>query len=83
MGLGKKTKGAKVFTRKPYDKNLYKWSPQQETKKAAKKSQPDGIGCTATPNSQGEDWNVTYVYEKVITNSIEHRYAYVECDYVK
>jgi hypothetical protein len=83
MGLGKKAKGAKVFTRKPYDKQLYKWSPHDDVRKKKKKTAAGIPDCTATAGSQGEDWNVTYVYQRTILKGIEHRYAYVECDYVK
>jgi len=78
MGLGKK-----IFVRKPYDKNLYKWSPTDDAKKKKKKSSTGAPECTATAGSQGEDWDVIYVYNRVIINGIEHRNAYVECDYVK
>jgi len=82
MGLGKRKNGKKIFNRKPYDKNLYKWSPNSDDRKNKKKTVA-GRECEAAAGSQGEDWNVTYVYEKVITSGIEHRIAYVECDYVK
>lgn len=81
MGLGKK-----VFTRRNgFQKGgrLYKWSPIPTDKKIN-----DSVGnrqffCTATPRSQGEDWIVTYVYELVVINGQQHRYAYVACNYVE
>jgi hypothetical protein len=79
MGIGKK---GKVFTRKPYDKFLYKWSAQTEVSKKSKtKDQP--FFCTAKPNTNGEDFVTTYVYDKVNENGTVKRYAYVECDYVE
>lgn len=74
----------RTFVRKPYDKNLYKWSPQQDDKKAKRRKQAGNVGCTAKPRSQGEDWIVTYVYELTLDSQNQvHRVAYVECDYVK
>ncbi len=73
----------KEFSRKPYDKFLYKWSPDDDIKKNPNKI--DGIRpyfCNAQPRSQGEDWITTYVYEIVNTNGKIKRIAYVECDYV-
>jgi len=80
MGLDKN----RTFVRKPYDKSLYKWSPQQDDKKAKKFLQSGNVGCTATPRSQGEDWIVTYVIETTLDSKNQvHKIAYVECDYVK
>ena len=75
----------RVFVRKPYNSQLYKWSPQETDKKAKKN---DGLSrgntfCNATPFSQGEDWRTSYAYAVVITDGIQHREAYVECDYVQ
>jgi hypothetical protein len=80
MGLGKK-----VFVRKNGSQKggrLYKWSPVP-TNKTIKNGDGRKFFCTATPNSQGEDWRVTYVYEIVVINGVQHRIAYVACDYVK
>ena len=80
-----------IFTRKSYNNQLYKWSPIPFNKKINKtltqvKSKgpaPTPISCTALPGSQGEDFTETYVYDLVIIGGVEHRYAYVECDYVQ
>lgn len=80
MALGKK----KVFTRRNGNQKggeLYRWSPIP-TDKIAKGGNNNAFFCTATPRSQGEDWKVTYVYQVVLDNGVEHRIAYVECDYV-
>lgn len=89
MGLTRKTGkekfGGKAFTRKPYDKFLYTWNPKSDL---SKKGARPRVGvrapfCDAKPFSQGEDFFTTYVYEFLIIDGIEHRYAYVECDYVQ
>jgi hypothetical protein len=80
MGLGKK-----VFTRKNGGQkggDLYKWSPVP-TKKTIDNGDIRKFFCTATPHSQGEDWIVTYVYEIKVIDGIQHKIAYVACDYVK
>lgn len=87
MGLERKggLNGRQVFVRKPYDKQLYKWTPFEDDKKG-KKQQGSSKNpfCSAKPNTQGEDWFVTYTYDIVVTtDGVQHRYAYVECDYVK
>jgi hypothetical protein len=75
---------SRTFVRRPSDKSLYKWSPIQDDKKAKKIQGIVNNFCTAAPRSQGEDWIVTYVYELTVdTKNIQHRIAYVECDYVK
>jgi len=80
MGLDKN----KTFVRKPYDKNLYKWSPSASDKKAKKFKLSGNTGCTAVPRSQGEDWIVRYMAEITVdSKGQQHRIAYVECDYVK
>jgi hypothetical protein len=81
MGLNKK----QTFVRKPYDKQLYKWSPSESDKKSKKHQGTDRtFFCDATPRSNGEDWVVTYVYLlDVDSKGIQHKYAYVACDYVK
>ena len=77
-------KGKKVFTRRPSSAFLYKWAPNESLNKKKKTLKKSKLPfCTATPNSNGEDFNVTYVYNEVIDpNGVVHRYAYVECDYV-
>lgn len=77
MGL---TKG-KTFVRKSGGR-LYKWSPLPTDKKNSKIGGVRKYFCSATPNSQGEDWVTTYVYEVVIINGIKEKHAYVVCDYV-
>ncbi len=86
MGLERKggLNGRQTFTRKPYDKSLYKWTPFEDDKKAKKKQGGRrSLFCNATPYSQGEDWYVTYVYEIVVVDGVQKRLAYVACDYVK
>lgn len=82
MGLGKK-----VFTKKTYSAPLYKWSPLDNTisnldanLKARNNKRP--YYCSATPNSQGQDWVTTYVYKIIVVNGQQQRIAYVACDYV-
>ena len=82
MGLG-----PKVFTRKNGNQKgggLYKWSPIPSDKRATKTAGTQGsYYCSATPRSQGEDWKVTYMYVITVVNGVQHKVAYVECDYVK
>jgi len=78
MGLDKN----RTFTRKPYDKQLYKWSPFEDDKKAKKIEIIAKFYCDAKAFSNGEDFIVSYCYESVYINFEEHRYAYVACDYV-
>lgn len=90
MGFNKQKK---VFTRKPYDKSLYKWQVQTDINdktQAQKKLAKAGLGsqapftCNASAFSvNGEDWTVTHVYELVVIDGVQHRYAYVECGYVE
>jgi len=74
------------FTRKTYDNYLYTWCPEKNVTKNVggsignKKSQRF---CNATANSNGEDWNCTYVYNLVVDIAEPKRLAYVACDYVK
>lgn len=80
MSLGKPT-----FTRKNGNQKggtLYKWSPVPTDKRATKTDGGRNYYCTATPRSQGEDWKVTYMYVITVENGVQHRVAYVECDYV-
>jgi len=75
----------KVFSCKPYSSFLYTWSPDTEINKN-KSNSVDKLKtpsyCNAVTSSQGEDWVVTYVYDKTF-DGIYHRWAYVECDYVE
>lgn len=73
----------KIFTRKPYNSFLYKWSPETSIVKKPREEKLRAQFCDAIKFSQGEDWNVTYVYDLVYNNGAYHRYAYVECDYVE
>lgn len=75
----------KVFVQKTYTSPLYRWSPSSFEKKPKPtvnvNTKP--YYCNALPNSQGEDWVVTYAYIINITPSgQQQRLAYVECDYV-
>lgn len=83
MGLGKK-----VFVRKSgaNGANLYKWSPQDDAAKKAKKSAGAARAryfCTTPLGTQGNDFIVTYTYNIVIVGANVERHAYVQCDYVK
>jgi len=78
-------KGVKVLYRTPDDMFQYRWQPQTFQKKI----KPDGYKrrnypkCDCKPGTQGEDWQVDFVYKLVVDgNNVEHHYAYVECDYV-
>lgn len=74
--------GKPVFTQKTYGAQLYKWSPESNDKKIVKNVKP--YYCSATPNSQGQDWMSTYSYNLFVTPAGEQqKLAYVECDYVE
>jgi len=76
----------KVFTRKNGSQKgggLYKWSPIPEDKKVRAGNGRATYYCDATPRSQGEDWIVTYMYSITVINGVQHRIAYVACDYVQ
>ena len=72
----------KVFTRKTYGPQLYKWAPVKNNK-LAKKQIDVPYYCDATQGSQGQDWITTYCYNQVVTGIVISRYAYVACDYVE
>ena len=73
----------KVFTAKTYGAQLYKWSPIP-TNKTVNKPAVTPFFCSATPNSQGQDWISTYTYIFSVTPKGEQeRLAYVACDYVE
>lgn len=73
----------KVFTAKTYRAQLYEWSPVPSNKKLNRKPEKPFF-CNATPNSQGQDWITSYVYNIVVTSKGEQeRLAYVACDYVE
>mgnify|MGYP000147175269 CR=1 FL=1 len=81
MGLGKK-----VFTRKNGTQKggkLYKWSPLQSSKRGSKIEQKNKFYCSAVPRSQGEDWKVTYMLTITVIDGVQHKVAYVACDYVQ
>jgi hypothetical protein len=77
------------YSLKTYTSDIYSWNPNvacynKGNKKYKKIDVPTpSYYCTAIPFSQGEDWTTTYVYDLSIINGIEHRIAYVECDYVQ
>jgi len=82
----------KIFVRKSYLPQLYKWSPGTTTyiPNVANKTKIGGAGgnvkpsfCNATAGSQGQDWTTTYVYNITVVNYEQQRSAYVECDYVQ
>ena len=77
------------FVRKSYTTRLYKWCPSDFEKKinplvgSANKHNNKPFFCNALPNSQGEDWIVTYTYDINVTpEAVQQHLAYVECDYV-
>jgi hypothetical protein len=74
----------KVFVLKMYGADLYRWSPlptNYSKTKTRNKERP--FFCNAYPNTQGQDWNTTYVYNVGILKFKQQRLAYVECDYVE
>jgi hypothetical protein len=74
----------KVFVLKMFGADLYRWSPIPTNitkKKQNYKVRPSF--CSATPGSNGQDWNTTYVYNIRINKYRQERSAYVECDYVE
>ena len=81
MGLSTERRGC--YTLKTYGPKLYTWCPQTDIKKNNLKNPDYTKKCTATPGSQGEDWNCTYVYDLVVVNNKQKRLAYVECGYVE
>lgn len=75
----------KVFVQKTYTSPLYRWSPSsfEKNPKPTVNVNTKPYYCNALPNSQGEDWVVTYAYIINVTPSgQQQRLAYVECDYV-
>jgi hypothetical protein len=76
------------FVRKSYTTPLYKWRPSEFEKKinplvGSNKQNKRPFFCNALPNSQGEDWVVTYTYDINVTpEAVQQHLAYVECDYV-
>lgn len=76
----------KVFVRKSFEAQLYKWSPLPTDLTKKTRDQVKGgklYFCTATAGSQGQDWTTSYVYNLVVVNSQQEHLAYVECDYVQ
>lgn len=73
----------KVFTLKTYGAQLYKWSPTPTDTERHQNGSKKPFYCNATTGSQGEDWVVGYTYNLVVINGQQHRFAYVECGYVK
>ena len=73
----------KVFTRKPYNSSLYKWSVRSGVQDKVFNKQTNLISCTATVGSQGQDFTVGYVYNTVVINGQIERLAYVVCGYVQ
>lgn len=79
MGLGKK-----VFVRKSgaNGAGLYKWSPDEFSKKSVKSITGANYFCSTPTGSQGNDFINTYSYVIVISGNDLTRSAYVQCDYV-
>lgn len=74
----------KYYVRKSPNLSVYKWSPESNDKEGKRGVKQSDKFCNAKPNSQGEDFIVTYVHDKYFdARNKEHRPAYVECDYVK
>ena len=65
--------------------NQYKWQPKEMNKKKFPKRQTlkRKPRCDAKAGSQGEDYDVTYVYKLSFVDIKEIHLAYVECDYVE
>mgnify|MGYP003624790370 CR=1 FL=1 len=80
MGLGKK-----VFVRKSgaNGADLYKWSPDEFTKKSVSSGVGKNYFCSTPIGSQGNDYIYTYSYIIVVVGSDLIRSAYFQCDYVK
>jgi len=75
--------GKKTFILKTYTPQMYKWSPiSSNVNKNKHTNNTKPFFCNATPNSQGQDWITTYVYNIVVNNDKQEHSAYVECDYV-
>jgi phenylacetate-coenzyme A ligase PaaK-like adenylate-forming protein len=74
----------KVLVAKTYGAQLYKWSPDAVVVKNSKGTTgARPYYCSATPNSQGQDWITTFAYNVVILNGEKQKIAYVACDYVE
>lgn len=75
------------YTRKTYDNYLYTWCPEKNVTKdtgvTSGTNKKKEKFCNATANSNGEDWNCTYVYQLVVDGTQQKRLAYVACDYVR
>jgi hypothetical protein len=87
MGLQAQKRGC--YTVKSYQSYQYSWCPDTSEKRGRTNAgggmnqQNNKFYCTATPNSQGQDWITTYVYNLAVNPSgVQQRIAYVECDYV-
>lgn len=76
-------KGKQIFYRTPDKGFQYKWAPDTFSKdiRPRRLRIRTRKNCTATPGSQGEDFDTGYVY-KLVINDVEHHYAYVACDFV-
>lgn len=78
------------YTVKTYQSEIYTWCPDTTIRKKIVSASIGGtangggagVSCTATPNSQGYDPNVKYVFEGIIIDGLFKKLAYVECDYV-
>lgn len=70
------------FTLKTYTPKIYQWSPTISNVEKNKNTTTKPFFCDAKPNTQGQDWITTYVYNLVVVNNKQEHSAYVECDYV-
>ena len=83
--MNDRTNKKRVFTRKPHNSFLYKWSPENNinAKSFSVFSSGNPSTCDALPYSQGEDWITTYTYQFTTDGLNQHQYAYVACGYVE
>ena len=76
------------FLRKPHSWGVYKWSPLSKTPKKKKrpgdKTTKEFCNAVSGGNgvNNGEDWNVTFVYNQYTSGGDVIRSAYVACNYV-
>ena len=75
-----------VFTTKPFEGFLYKWSPEDNAVRKGKTKSNTNTEikfCNAIPFSQGEDNVSTFCYRVKVEYGKIKKLAYVTCGYVK
>lgn len=74
-----------VFTAKPFEGFLYKWSPDDNVIKKNKKKQNNNPTefCNAIPFSNGFDTVSKYCYRINIVDGKINKMAYFSCGYIK